>query len=302
MSVHAEATVFLSKDRKVAVRVFHMETSENWPNPPEWVFPAMDFIVKVGDVNKQYTESAGAVWASALQNLTDDDSIQVCPCVVMKGPNEYSRGVPCINALGLSKLYHYMIQRFPHRVVGEYEKEVMETLRIMFTAGDIQSRIEMHDDGEIAEQLGQPAVGSKRAYSYLVGDVKMTEADMVATMKRNQELEKENEALKAQVESKAKQYANLVTRMSEKEPEKMGFRLKDLVEEMKLKVPPVLMDVLEFRVKAAFEEEFDGKTFIRNRKTAYYYPDKSTVEALVRTQFVLIQTECALKAPVISGV
>ena len=114
--------------------------------------------------------------------------------------------------------------------------------------------------------------------------------------------EKENEALKAQVESKAKQYANLVARMSEKEPEKMGFRLKDLVEEMKLEVPPVLMDVLGFRVKAAFEEEFDGKTFTRNGKIAYYYPDKSTVEALVRTQFVLIQTECALKAPVISGV
>ena len=286
-----EPTVFLTSDRKVALRAHQMKSTK------EWVFSVLDLIVEVGDIKKKYTETAAHVWLHAVANITDSDVIHNCPLVVFPGPNEDPEGTPCINALGLSVLYSHMLDHFGHRVIKEYEKEVMAKLREMITQGN-NLEVKEHDDGEVDPKWERRYAGTKRRFSYLVGDMEMTEGEILSM--RNDYIERMQKMGEKHAEEKMKLLSSLelaqnqlatITAAQELEAKKKkGFRLKELLEDLNVKVA----DVSGFgaRIKGLFEgDEFNGTTFKHRDVVHYFADDRTTVEKLVRREMLFLEVE-----------
>ena len=288
-----ESTVFLTSDGKVALRAHQLESTK------EWVFHVFDLIIKVGDVKKKYAETPAHVWVHAVTNIVHPNPIHDCPLITFDGPYEDPEGTPCVNALGLSVLYIHMLTYFGHRVIKEYENEVMATLKQMMTSNGMGVR--NHDDGEVDpkwERCHSGHAGMKRQYSYLVGDMEMTEGEILSM--RNDYIERMQQMSEKHAEEKMKllsalelaqnQVATLTAAQELETKKKSGFRLKELLEEMNVKVA----DVSGFgsRIKGLFEsDEFNGTTFKRRDVIHYFEEDRPTVEKLVRREMVLLDVE-----------
>ena len=290
-----EQTVFLTADRAVSVRVHKMKSTD------EWVFAVFDFIIGVGDTKKKYSETAGHVWLHILQNNLYEPAIQFCPLVRFPGPLEDPRGSPCVSAYGLSVLYTHMQDHFGHRVKEEYIQEIDASIRAML-CNNVEPHVEMYDDGEIEAQekeaVGQHFAGCKRKYSYLVDGVEMTETEIGAI--RNDFVENINK-MKEQHAAEMKRLVSELKTANEQiatfnfETKKTtGIRLAEILEDMKvvLKNPNHIRD-LGSKVKAAFETEYDGKTFKKKDITYYFVEDKPLLEHLVQRELVLLDAESA---------
>ena len=288
-----EPTVFLTSDRKVALRAHKLESTQ------EWVFHVFDLIIKVGDDKKKYAETPAHVWVHAVTNIELPNPIHDCPLITFDGPYEDPNGTPCVNALGLSVLYIHMLNYFGHRVIKEYENEVMATLKEMITSNNM--RVDKHDDGEVDpkwKRCDSGHAGMKRQYSFLVGDMEMTEGEILSMrndyiermLKMSEKHAEEKMKLSSALELAQNQVATLTAAQELETKKKSGFRLKELLDEMNVKVADV--SGFGYRIKKLFEsDEFNGTTFKRRDVVHYFEEDRPTVEKLVRREMVLLDVE-----------
>lgn len=300
----AELTLFLSKDRQVQVRAHVTKSGKE-------VFCIKDFIRQTAN-KVMGPDDALIYWLSSQMKLLHEREILDSRMVQFLGP--YESPEICISAAGLLILYHHLGVRFDF-VNEKHREEVQQRLCDIVTAKSAAAYVEMHDDGEIDEQLAEmgdekwtePPSGSKFEYRDVVDGVEMSGEQMNSMMKSFNERLKvsEEEKMKmvndliVKLEAEKKANSAMKTQLSEfesslefKKRKKSGFSLTSMISEKGWNIEN--RETFCKNVVAQYKTSFpNNETFSRHGLIHFYAEDKQIVEVLLQQAYdqYLLETE-----------
>ena len=275
----AELTLFLTKDREVQVRAYKSKKGNEF-------YCVKDFIRQTAS-KEMGPDDAMIYWLSSLAKLMHEREIVDSRTVRFLGP--YETPNICISAEGLLILYHHLGSRFAW-VDEKYRSEVQNTLMDIIKKKSWEGYVEMHDDGEVEEQMaegcmGCPPEGSKFHYKDEIDSIPTTDEEIKKTMEKNALLVKD---LISKLEAKSLALTEANAKIDEtnstqerKKKKLSGFRISTLISEHRLLAPD--RDFLCKSVVSNFRTRFpERETFMRHGAVHFFEEDKSVVEALVQ--------------------
>jgi hypothetical protein len=274
----AELTLFLSADGKVNVRV-------HTTRKKLVAFCVRDFVRMMANQDLSPTD-AMTYWmsASSSEELRTEHEVQNQYGCKFQGAYE-PRSV-CISAAGLLMLLNYMDKTWG-LIVEEYKEEVKQRLTILAEGGGAEFMWE-YDDGEVDEMMAAKAEAQAKGQGLgdrPPDDWKFFFEDSVAPNPAiAKELQTVVDAIEAmQVEVNAAAEKEVVPKLDKK----TAFSLKDLIQELELKVDSAYNNEFCKTVCARFREVCPGKeTFTKKRRMFFYMQDKECLEGLIKEEYL----------------
>ena len=194
----------------------------------------------------------------------------------------------CITAGGLLLLFLYMER--DGMVMEEYRGEMKQRL-VVLSEGGGDEYVRDHDDGEVDEMMaardeaiskGEGLNGPPANWPFFFDSgVDGPNPEMAAQLQKVIESVSE---MQVAVGTVSKEKAEEKVRNLDR---KTAFSLKDLIEEMDLKIDPVLVPVICKTVCTLFREMCPGsETFSKKRRTFFYNDDRECIENIMQAEYV----------------
>jgi hypothetical protein len=279
----AEPTLFLTKDRRVQVRAHKT-------NGGAELYCVKDFIRQTAGV-RMGPDDAMLYWLSSLAHLIHEREVLNVYVIQFMGP--YETPTACISAQGLLILYHHLNER--HSWVNQqYKEEVQDTLMRLALNGSWAGFVEMHDDGEVEEQLAErgdseircPPEGSRFNYADEFDAEQLTTEQINRRMEEGKRLADglllRLEASEAELEATRAKLHEHEAVQERKRQKGAGFRLGSLVPDLSA----ADRDQVCKAVVAGFRARFPERgTFVKHGAVHFFAEDRPIVEALVREAY-----------------